>query len=69
MLARMLRDTIGSMRRFPTRYEGGVWECAESNKIFALQTMRSAKSDTLWRDVVDRCGCHTGAAPERIEGT
>ncbi len=59
VLARLLRDTVGSMRRFPTRYDGGVWECAESNKIFALQTLRSSKSETLWREILDRCVCHT----------
>jgi hypothetical protein len=63
-LARLLRDTVGSMRRFPTRYECGAWECPESNKIFALQTLRSKKSDTLWRDVVDRVVCHTGVSHE-----
>jgi ribosomal protein L37AE/L43A len=64
LLARMLRDTVGSMRRFPTRYEGGVWHCTETNKIFALQTLRSKKSESLWQDVVDRLICHTGAAAE-----
>ena len=58
LFLRLLRDTVGSMRLFPTRYESGVWECAASNKIFALQTLRSRKSETLWRDVADRCVCH-----------
>ena len=64
LLARLLRDTVGSMRRFPTRYEGAVWLCAESNKIFALQTLRSKKSDTLWQDVADRLICHLGPPAE-----
>ena len=64
MLVKLLRDTVGSMRRFPTRYEGGVWECPEGNKIFALQTLRSKKSETLWRDVADRCYCHGAASAE-----
>jgi len=64
LLARLLRETVGSMRLFPTRYEGGVWLCTESNKIFALQTLRSKKSDTLWQDVADRLICHIGAAAE-----
>jgi len=58
LLARLLRDTVGSMRRFPTRFEGGVWHCTESNKIFALQTLRSKKSETLWQDIANRCECH-----------
>ena len=64
LLAKLLRDTVGSMRRFPTRYEGGIWHCAESNKIFALQTLRSSKSDALWRDILDRFVCHTASAGE-----
>ncbi len=64
MLGKLLRDTVGSMRRFPTRYEGGVWLCSETNKIFALQTLRSKKSDTLWREVADRIICHTDASAE-----
>lgn len=63
-LVKLLRDTVGSLRRFPTQYEGGVWECAESNKIFALQTLRSKRSDTLWRDVAARCICHAGESAE-----
>ena len=57
-ILRILRDSVGSLRRFPTRYEGGVWECRESNKIFALQTLRSKKSGALWQDILDRCACH-----------
>ena len=64
LLGRLLRDTVGSMRRFPTRYEAGVWQCAETNKIFALQTLQSRKSDRLWRDIADRCACHSGGPPE-----
>jgi len=30
---RALREAKASLRRFPTRYEGGVWQCEESNKI------------------------------------
>jgi hypothetical protein len=58
VLARLLRDSVGSLRNFPTRYEGGAWTCPESNKIFALQTLRNKRSDTLWREIADRCVCH-----------
>jgi ribosomal protein L37AE/L43A len=58
VLARLVRDAVGSLRKFPTRYEGGVWTCPETNKIFALQTMRNKRSEGLWRDIADRCVCH-----------
>jgi len=61
VLAKLVRDAVGSLRMFPTRYEGGVWTCPESNKIFVLQTLRNKRSTTLWRDIVDRCVCHTEA--------
>jgi len=55
---RALRDWRGSPRRFPTRYEGGVWQCPESNKIYAVQTLHSARTEGLWSEVVSRCVCH-----------
>jgi hypothetical protein len=64
LLVKLLRDTVGSLRRFPTRYEGAAWECGRSNRIFALQTFRSKRSETLWRDVADRCACHAGPDEE-----
>ena len=55
---RMLREARGSLRRFPTRYEGGVWECPESNKIFSVQVYHNRRTVGLWADVIRRCGCH-----------
>ncbi len=48
-----------SFRRFPTRFAGGVWECTETNKIFALQVCHSKKTVGLWEDIANRCFCHT----------
>jgi len=67
VLGKLLRDTVGSMRRFPTRYEGGVWLCPDSNKIFALQTLRSKRSERLWQDVADRLICHIGETEQVIQ--
>jgi hypothetical protein len=55
---RALRDAKTSLRRFPTRYEGGAWECRESNKIFALQVLHSKRTEGLWEEVAKRCLCH-----------
>ncbi len=55
---RLLRDAKTSLRRFPTRYEGGIWECADSNKLYAVQVLHSRKTEGLWDEVTDRCVCH-----------
>lgn len=55
---RLLREATGSLRRFPTGYEGGLWECPESNKIYLLQVVHSARTQGLWEEVLGRCGCH-----------
>ncbi|HZT44332.1 MAG TPA: hypothetical protein VFA07_19355 [Chthonomonadaceae bacterium] len=55
---RVLRETRGSLRRFPTLYEGGAWECAESNKIYMVQVLHSRRTPGLWQEVMQRCVCH-----------
>jgi len=55
---RLLKDAKTSLRRFPTRYEGGLWECTDSNKLFAVQVLHSKKTEGLWDEVTDRCVCH-----------
>jgi ribosomal protein L37AE/L43A len=55
---RLLKDAKTSLRRFPTRYEGGIWECTDSNKLFAVQVLHSRKTEGLWEEVTDRCVCH-----------
>ena len=47
-----------SLRRFPTRYSGGVWHCPETNKLFAIQILHNRKTEGLWEQVVSRCVCH-----------
>lgn len=56
-----LRDSKVALRRFPTRYEGGIWNCEDSNKIFALQVLHQKQTVGLWEDVVSRCVCHRPA--------
>lgn len=53
-----LREARGVLRRFPVRYEGGAWECEESNRIYAVQVLSGRDSADLWKDVVRRCVCH-----------
>jgi len=55
---KMLREARGSLRRFATRYEGGAWNCPESNKIYAVQVYHNRRTVGLWADIVRRCGCH-----------
>ncbi len=55
---RAVRETRGSLRRFPTQYEGGAWECPESNKIYMVQILHSARTVGLWQEVMRRCVCH-----------
>ena len=57
-LIRALRDGRGGLRNVPTRYTGGAWSCDESNKIYAVQVLHSAKHPDLWAEVVNRCACH-----------
>jgi hypothetical protein len=52
------REAKGSVRRFPGVYTGGVWHCPETNKLFAIQMLRSRKSDGLWNQIMERCHCH-----------
>ncbi len=52
------REAKGSLRRFPTRYSGGVWHCPETNKLFAIQILYSRKTEGLWEQVLQRCLCH-----------
>ena len=59
-----LRDSRVSLKRFPTRYEGGIWNCADSNKIYALQVLHQKQTVGLWEDIVSRCVCHR---PDRLE--
>lgn len=55
---RLLKDAKTALRRFPTRYEGSLWECTDSNKLFAVQVLHSKKTEGLWDEVTDRCVCH-----------
>jgi len=54
----VLRDARNSLRRFPTRYAGGIWECPETNKLFLIQALTNRRSEGLWAEVEPRCVCH-----------
>ena len=57
---KILKDAKNSLRRFPSKYEGGVWVCYESNKIFSLQVMSSKLTENLFTSSLDRIVCHAG---------
>ena len=63
-MLRALRESKGALRRFPSRYEGGIWNCPVSNKLFAIQTLHNRRTQGLWQDVASRCVCHTPAQAE-----
>lgn len=53
-----LRESKASLRRFPTRYAGGVWHCPDTNKLFAIQILHNRNTVGLWEQVLARCLCH-----------
>jgi hypothetical protein len=53
---RALREAKGSLRRFPSGYVGGIWEC--ENRIYAVQVFHHRSADTLFDEVIGRCVCH-----------
>jgi len=55
---RALRETKGALRRFATRYESGIWECPNTNKLYAIQVAHNKRSVGLWEEVAERCDCH-----------
>jgi hypothetical protein len=55
---RVLREAKMSLRRFPSQYEGGIWHCEESNKLFSIQVLHNKRTQGLWAEVVRRCSCH-----------
>ncbi len=56
---KILKDAKNSLRRFPSKYEGGVWLCEETNKIFTLQVMSGKKSKNLFEDTLNSVVCHS----------
>lgn len=56
-LVRAVRDALPSLRP-GTRYDAQVWECAESNKLYAVQVWRNVRTKGLLEEVVARCECH-----------
>ncbi len=53
-----IRQAKFSLRGVPAQFEGGVWHCAESNKIYAIQIWRQTRAEKLWDEVLRRCVCH-----------
>lgn len=52
-----------SIRMPATRFSAMAWECPESNKIFAVQGIRPARTPDRVADVAERTRCH-GASGE-----
>ncbi len=55
---RAVREAKLSLRNVPSCYEAETWHCPESNKIYAIQVWRHARSLDVWDEVVRRCVCH-----------
>lgn len=53
-----IRQARFSLRGVPTRFEGGVWHCPESNKIYSVQIWRQTRAEKIWEEVLSRCVCH-----------
>lgn len=53
-----IRQAKLSLRNMPTRFEGGVWHCPESNKMYAIQIWRQTRAEKIWEEVLSRCVCH-----------
>lgn len=64
---RAVRDASGTLQRFPTRYEAGIWNCPYSNKLVAVQVLHNRKTVDLWQDIVSRYVCHSRADEEAAE--
>lgn len=55
---RALRGSLFTLNPPAIRYEAMLWECPESNKIYAIQLWRNLKTEGLLNEVVVRCECH-----------
>lgn len=56
-----LGDALRSLLRFrapATYYDALLWECAESNKTYLIQTFSRAPQAQLLRDIAARTRCH-----------
>lgn len=66
--ARILKEASGGLKRFPTRYEAGIWNCPATNKLVALQVLCQKKTVGLWREIAERYRCHAKVeAPDEPE--
>jgi hypothetical protein len=52
-----VRDALPALRP-ALEYEACVWECEDTNKLYALQSWRPRGEPTLMSDLVARCECH-----------
>jgi hypothetical protein len=53
-----IREAKLSLRLVPAYFEGEVWHCPTTNKIYAIQVWRSGRSADLAEEVIRRCVCH-----------
>jgi hypothetical protein len=54
---RAIRDSLQTLSP-AARYDGVVWECPVTNKIFAVQTWCNRRTAGLLEEVAARCVCH-----------
>ncbi len=56
-LVKAAREVKMRLRRFATRYEGGIWHQPDANRMVMVQVLHSRKTENLWREIVARCVC------------
>jgi hypothetical protein len=55
---RALRESKGSLKPMPAVYDGGIWLCEASNRIYTIETLMGSRSTPVWEEIVSRCACH-----------
>lgn len=55
---RSFQETLTRFHRMPSRYVGCIWQCEQTNRIFAVQTITHKNSENLLNEIVSRSHCH-----------
>lgn len=55
--AAALRESVGT-RRIASLYDACAWECAETNKLYAIQVWHHKGTSGLLEEAAARCECH-----------
>ncbi len=56
-LVKAAREVKMRLRRFATRYEGGIWHQPDANRMVMIQVLHHRKTENLWQEIVQRCVC------------